>query len=58
MQSGKNSLDLERANWRVQLFKVSKLKENVLIWEIVEIFDKILENFVKIFKNFRKFGEI
>ena len=58
MQSGKNSLDLERSNWRVQLFKVSKLKENVLIWEIVEIFEKILENFVKIFKNFRKFGEI
>ena len=52
MHAVQNTLELS-ASRRVQIFK---LNENVLIWEILEMFEKILKCFEKILrKKFKKF---
>ena len=58
MHAGQNTLELV-ASRSVQIFK---LNENVLIWEILEMFEKILkcfekilEYFVQILENLEKF---
>ena len=50
MHAGQNTLEL--ASQCVQIFK---LNENVLIWEILEMFEKILKCFEKILESFEKF---
>ena len=53
MHAGQNTLELA-ASRSVQIFK---LNENVLIWEILERFEKILKCFEKILESFEKILE-